>query len=270
MTTQEEFALDTIEGIAKFYFQYRQSSTKMPQFGEKKEINSLYCPHCGDKRRVRYSYVSGASYDNGALQNAPTYVEVIDLINQAVKHNPWLLKYTCVQCQTMFTVLVYQGYDDKPHIIILPKAPGGVSTPHAPRGVSFYLDQAYKAQSIGANSAAVAMYRGALEHLLFEQGYQTGMLGAKLKSLENDIRAGTAKQWALDLDTEYLTIIQSLGNGAIHPNDGDVTRQSVLDNELLSLLGETFQMLLWLIYEVPHAKAANLTKLKTKLKILNK
>jgi hypothetical protein len=33
---------------------------------------------------------------------------------------------------------------------------------------------------VGANSAAVAMFRGALDHLLFEQGLKKGMCGQKL------------------------------------------------------------------------------------------
>ena len=60
--------------------------------------------------------------------------------------------------------------------IVLPNRTGGLAMPNTPEGVAFYLDQAAKSHSVGANSAAIAMYRGALEHLLFQQGYKTGML----------------------------------------------------------------------------------------------
>jgi hypothetical protein len=56
--------------------------------------------------------------------------------------------------------------------------------------------------------------------------------------------------------------MKKLGDGAIHPNDGDVTAQVVLDGELIARLAHTFQMLLFMIYELPHEKQKRLDGLK--------
>jgi len=146
----------------------------------------------------------------------------------------------------------------------MPNTNAGVSTPQTDSGVAYYLDQAYKAQSVGATSAAVAMYRGALEHLLYSQGYTDGMLGTKITALKKAIQNKTAPDWAMALNTDYLEIIQELGNGAIHPNDGDIKLQAELDTALLDTLDITFTHLLYLVYEAPHLQETRLNNLKAK------
>ncbi len=210
----------------------------------------LYCPSCGDFRRMDVSKL---------------WLQPLD--RQPI--TPKLYKYTCVQCKTTFTALIYEG-PDGPTLTVLPSCRGGLTTPHTPSGVSYYLDQASKAQSIGANSAAIAMFRGALDHLLFEQGYVKGMLGNKLDQLEKDITNNIAPKWAMELDVEFLSVMKELGNGAIHPNDGDITKQSALDNDLIEGVKETFLMLLYLVYEHPHQKMQKLNALKAKAAILKK
>jgi len=139
---------------------------------------------------------------------------------------------------------------------------GGLTTPHTPVGVAYYLDQAQRAHSVGANSAAVTMFRGALEHLLFQQGFKDGMCGKKLSDLEKTIAAKTAPKWAYELDTEFLTVMKQLGDGSIHPNDGDITKQEVLDGQLIAQVRHTFQMLLFLVYELPLQKQERLMAMK--------
>jgi hypothetical protein len=106
------------------------------------------------------------------------------------------------------------------------------------------------------------MFRAALDHLLFEQGFKKGMCGQKLAELAAGVKANSAPKWAYELDAEFLTVMKKLGDGAIHPNDGNVADQSKLDNELLAEITHTFQMLLFLIYELPHQKQKRLDALK--------
>jgi hypothetical protein len=182
---------------------------------------------------------------------------------------PSLLQYICVQCEQQYTVLVYAG-SAGPGLAVIPESQGGLSTPNTPAGVAYYLDQAYRAESVGANSAALAMYRGALEHLLFQQGYKSGMCGAKIKQLEADIQSSTAPKWAIDLETDFLTVMKQLGDGAIHPNDGDITKQSHLDQSLLVHVKETFRALLFVVYEVPLQRKNRLDSLKAKVHLITK
>jgi hypothetical protein len=202
----------------------------------------LHCPKCGDVRRMR--------------------VWVRFRMDVYTAPPPLLATLSCVQCDAGFTALLYDGPGTKPRLVILPSTNGGLTTPHTPEGVAYYLDQAQKAHSIGANSASVAMFRGALEHLLFEQGFKTGMCGKKLTDLEAAIESKTAPNWAYELDTEFLTVMKKLGDGSIHPNDGDIKKQEVLDSQLIAKVSHTFQMLLFLIYEVPLKKAERLDALK--------
>lgn len=200
----------------------------------------LHCPICGDTRRMHL---------------------VAHLKTDSWAGPPVLATLHCVQCDTLFTGVLYQSPDGV-GLAILPSTYGGLTTPHTPNGVAYYLDQAQRSQSIGANSAAVAMFRAALDYLLFDQGFTKGMCGQKLAELEARVTSGIAPKWAYELDAEFLTVMKKLGDGAIHPNDGNVADQSKLDKELLAKLTHTFQMLLFLIYELPHQKQKRLDALK--------
>ena len=206
-----------------------------------RNAGTLHCPVCGDSRRIHLLIC--LKRDNAAA--APPILAVL----------------VCVQCDTVFTAVLYEGPEGK-SLAVLPSTYGGLTTPHTPKGVAYYLDQAQRAKAVGANSAAVAMFRGALEHLLFEQGYKVGMCGKKLADLEAAVEAGTAPKWALELDGEFLQVMKQLGDGAIHPNDGNIGNQKVLDSDLIAKLTHTFQMLLFTIYELPHEKQKRLDGLK--------
>ena len=174
---------------------------------------------------------------------------------------PAVLGYTCRECGLGFTAFIYSTEAGE-GLLVVPRRAGGMRTPNTPASVAFYLDQAARSESSGARSAAIAMYRGALEHLLFDQGYKTGMLDKKLKKLEADIAAGSPPAWGRDLDTDFLTVLKELGNSAIHPNNGDTSQQSLLDSALLARVKQVFLHLLDLVYEAPLRKKATLDALK--------
>jgi hypothetical protein len=204
-------------------------------------VGMLHCPKCGDSRRMDMAF----KYRQGITSHEP----------------PILTTFHCVQCDTSFTAVLYKGPEGS-GLAVFSSTYGGLTTPHTPVGVAYYLDQAQRAHSVGANSAAVAMFRAALDHLLFHQGYKDGMCGKKIVDLEAAIKARTAPKWAYELDTEFLTVMKQLGDGSIHPNDGDVAKQQVLDSELIAQVRHTFQMLLFLVYEVPLSKQERLTAMK--------
>ena len=161
---------------------------------------------------------------------------------------PSLFRFTCVQCDALFTALIYLG-PDGPALAVFPSVRGGLTTPRTPKSVAYYLDQAHRAQSVGAYSAALAMFRSALEHLLYEQGYTQRMLGPKLRQLGVAVEDGTAPKWAKELNPAFLAVLKELGDGAIHPNDGDIGTQEAADSTLVALVTQTFQHLLVKVYE---------------------
>ncbi|WP_437757679.1 DUF4145 domain-containing protein [Sorangium sp. So ce1389] len=221
-------------------------------FNGGKALGEMHCPRCGDIRRmITWLLYPKSPGDLGKIG--------------ASSHILCLLK--CVQCDTQCTLLRYDGPSGQA-IVTLFSAYGGISTPNTPPAISYYLDQAHKSHSVGANSAAAAMYRAALEQLLYEQGFQRGMLAQKIIELEQAIANKTGPSWSNDLDVDYLKALKDLGNGSIHTNGGDVTKQAAIDSHLLALVQVTFVGLLQIVYEIPQKKAASLAALKAKAALL--
>lgn len=136
-----------------------------------------------------------------------------------------------------------------------------IATSNTHKAVAYYLDQAAKSKAGGARSAAAAMFRAALEHLLFDQKFEKGMLNSKIEALEAAIAAGTAPAWARDLDTAELKALKDLGNGSIHTNGGDVTLQAAIDDSVLEYVELVFDHMLDKIYEEPARQRARLASI---------
>lgn len=271
------YMLDRIEALASFFKSNALALNRRLPFGgisdgrEYVEADGLFCPQCGDRRRVkvRQLYIDATRFSGfpGEARNAyddPKRVNLTDgnahLSRVTAALAPSLFNYECVQCQTTFLAVGYPG-PMGPSLAVLPSRFGGFRTPHTHSSVAFYLDQAQRCASVGAYTAAMAMYRGALEQLLFHAGYKARMLAVKVRELDAQVAAGTAPKWAMELDGSFLTLIKQLGDGSIHPNDGDVGRQAALDRDALDHIQETFAYLLFLVYEVPHQKTKSLTYL---------
>lgn len=211
----------------------------------------LYCPSCSDYRKMKVTDFTNVSSLLGV--SIETYLSSTEAC--------FVFKYTCLQCECKFTAFVYQG-PNGPELAVFPAVNGGLSTQNTPVPVKYYLDQASRAQSAGANSAAIVMLRSALEHLLYEQGYVKGMLHQKITALENGTEVVPRPKWAVDLDTEYLKVMKELGNGAVHTNNGDVSLQRAFDSELIEKVKFIFRWLLDTVYEKPIRDTQNLQGLQ--------
>jgi len=275
--------LDTLSDFKDLFFVSHASNSMMDSLRISIKSNfsgEMYCPRCGGYRRmsvellypvlrngvVEQLILSDANL-NGTKHNKPKIDEYIHKLSPLLSPSLW--QYTCLQCDTTFTTVIYEGPNEQA-MAILPSCNGGISTPNTPQSVKYYLDQASKAKSIGASSASIAMFRAALDSLLFQQGYQKGMLGSKIQQLCSDIDSGSAPKWAMELEVDFLKVIKDLGNGSIHPNEGDINTQAQLDNELVSRVLDTFLLLLFLIYEVEIEKTNRLNSLKLKANLIKK
>lgn len=184
------------------------------------------------------------------------------------KTYPLIYELTCLQCKSKAYLVVYKHENEFKSIILYEKA-GGCSSKNAPEGVKYYLNQAYQARIVGAQSASMSMYRAAMDFILFDQGYKTGMLGKKIEKLEEDINNKNAPKWAMQIDIDYIKVIKEIGNSSVHPNDGDVEKQKEIDSKLLNIVDIIFSELLDKIYEQPIRSKTNLEILKNKIDILN-
>jgi len=206
----------------------------------------LYCPGCSDYRLVSVQVWVGTGT---LLRLSRRHPKAKSNVFDPEEWEPSLLSFKCEQCDMRFSVIIYDG-SEGPALAIFPNDSGGLSTHHTPDEVKHFVDEAYKCHSVGANGAAVAMFRVALEQLLHEQGYTEGMLHEKIIALETDIEAGKGNDWAIYLDTEILSVIKKLGNVVAHPKD--IASLTALDNEAVVGVQETFHFLLHEIYEKPY------------------
>ena len=219
----------------------------------------LFCPVCGASRRQKvekYNYYQG--------------FEIIEPGHKIeFKQFPIVHIATCLQCGIKTTLVLYEG-PEQLELAVLRNAYGGCVTENTPIEIKYYLDQAYRSRMVSALSASMAMYRSALEWILYEQGYENGLLGAKLIKLEEDINNNNAPKWANDMPVELLTAIKNIGNGAMHTNGGDISKQQEIDTDLIELVDVVFAELLDVIYEQPIRRNKNIQKLKSAATKLSK
>ena len=250
--------IDTAKGIidairlhAKMNYSERNGeSQKTGYIMARQFVGEMYCPTCGASRKHDvHLFTSYSDY----IINEPDD-EII------FPHLPLVFIAECLQCNTKTSLVLYKGPEGN-ELALLRNAYGGYVTEHTPNEVKYYLDQAYRSRMVSALSAAMAMYRSALEWILFDQGYKKGMLNEKITSLENDIKKGSATKWALNLPVEFLTAIKSIGNGAIHTNKGDIDKQLNITESLMENVDVVFSELLDVIYEQPIRRQKNLDRL---------
>jgi hypothetical protein len=215
--------------------------------------DELFCPKCGAARRCDAIPVS--FHPQFFISSSSEKIQFEEL--------PCLFKATCLQCGSETLLLLYNGPEEV-ELAVLHNTYSGCVTPNSPKEVKYYIDQAYRSRSVGAVSAAMAMYRSALEWMLYDQGFTSGMLGQKINELQTKIQNQTAPKWAMEIDTDFLKAIKNIGNGAMHTNGGDITKQNNIDKDLLELVDIVFSELLDKIYEQPLRSASNLAKLKAK------
>lgn len=233
---------DLIKAFDKMVPIYKQNNVNNDDF-------DMYCPTCSRVLRVSVRVLNGYGTLFSPVEGS------------LLSDRPFIYECTCVNCRNKAFVLLYPRENHHDIAVIYSKS-SMFATPNAKPEVMYYLDQAQRAHSMGANSAAVAMFRSALEQLLFHEGYRDGMLNQKLKDLQNGISANNAPKWAMELDTEFLDVIKQLGNTSIHPNDGDISVQDKLDSDLVAALQTTFLEILDMVYEEPARKAARKALLK--------
>jgi hypothetical protein len=219
---------------------------------------SLFCSRCGGLRRIRIG--PRCSFDTVQSFWGPwgCFTCGEDL------HTPMpaAFTYICTQCDASWSALVFESNSNPQIAVFSCSDSGGLASPNTPPGVAFYLDQAARCHSVSAHSAAITMFRSAIEWLLEDQGFAAPMLGPKLTALFKAINSGTAPKWASELNPEFLTVIKNLGNTAAHTNAGDLAKQDQLDATLYRNVETTFIELLEVIYERPKQRQQRLADLK--------
>lgn len=180
-----------------------------------------------------------------------------------VRRSPGAAELVCRDCAARHVVL-FSWSDDA--LRVLSADVVALRTQRTPKAVGHYLDEVARCRAIGARSAAAAMGRSALEHLLFDQGF-AGMLGQQIKTLLEKKEAGAAPPWAQPMDLAYVTALKELGNGAIHANGGNIDLQAAIDDQMLNDLEAVLEYLLEEVYERPAREQERRDRLNSSAKV---
>ena len=238
--------VNTAEGLINWLRRSNQQHflSELPLSPDVNSVASRFCSRCALARR-HYIYLRATSRPSQAINYASKPLE---------QFCPAVFCYKCQECDSKSFASLLMA-KDMPHLTIFPEDFGGIRTEHTPPAVSYYLNQAWRAENSEARSAAASMYRAALEHILFDQGFKNGMLNSKIRELETAIASKSGPSWSAELDSELLHLLKTIGNGSIHPNNGNIEAQKALDEELLRVIGAIISALLEIIYELPSKKA---------------
>jgi hypothetical protein len=243
--------------------QFDQASTAEPAESTSiGEFNGTYCGRCSGVRRMALSAASSRCARLNPRHIAATR-RTLDQLNRpgldalalAIGVPPPIFSAVCLQCRTTLSLVVDAG--PPVEVIVLGAKAPGLATAHTPDTIAYYLDQAYRSRTRGAFSAALVMYRAALEQFLRAQGYMKGTLFDRIADAVHDEPA-----WLHELDEDLMSALRKLGNIAVHPDDGDIGKQAAFDQSLVRDIEHVFIDVLDEAYEAPARRAERRQRLR--------
>lgn len=209
------------------------------------KVGKMYCNKCGDYRTMD---IFGLYIPKDTRQHGAYYIPL-----------PSFFKINCRECDQKFHVILYKTDQSDSNVCVLPYSTAFIATPHTPIEVRFYLEQAFKSQIGGAYTAALPMYREALEEILSQHGYKgtddTKTCGGKLSKLQKDIISGTVPAEFKDIENGIMLILKKLGDWGVHADIGKVSDKRRIDADLCQKVSAVFTFLLEKVYEQPAKQA---------------
>ena len=218
-----------------------------------------YCPKCKRMSYGQFNYLVDDKLLYGIMncieKKRVNNYELSNYIKNIYEGSSSIYVHTCRQCHNE-TFLIRHTVDGEPTLTFVYSTALQYDTSCVPEGVNYYMGQAFKSKSVGAYSAAMAMYRSALEFLLYENGFDEKRLFDKIKSFEDN-----PPSWATSLSSQFMDVIKDLGNSSVHPNGGDISEQEKFDFEMLEVVEETMNELIERAYILPQREKERLSVL---------
>lgn len=228
----------------------------------------MFCPNCRQLNRFHVETVHLSTHQQFAasVPRRKSYPGRVDGRWVSLSTKPELLlesqfRFRCVTCRVAAQVVVVKLVD-APNLMIIFPSGGSVATVHTPDAVKYYLEQAYQSYSARAYSATLAMYRTALDAILFNAGYEKGMVGAKIAAMEADIKEGRGPKWARDLAVPYIRVIKNLGNSSLHIANEDLSEERSIGDDLIQQIEITLHAILDDAYEKEAREKDRLVRLE--------
>lgn len=223
--------VETINDASSFE-NYWNSYKLDNHFGVELKDVKIYCPVCKD-----YMYSEIMVYG----------------------HSPNALKCKCRQCHHDI-IMINHLVDNVSKISTIYDVMNYDMCSLIPKSVNYYMGQAFMCKSVGANSAALAMYRSALEWVLEDKGYKNGTLNDKIELFNNKPPENVGH-----IDIKYMTVIRKLGNKSVHSNDDNIDLQYSLDDAFVNDVGLTMEMIIEAIYVIPDKNEKRLLKISSRV-----
>ncbi len=200
-----------------------------------------YCPACNDMR------VGDVYITNYIIHGSNSY-----------RGESTIYVHKCLQCEHE-TILILHKVDDELTMTSVYSTNQAFDSNTVNKSVCYYMSEALRAESSGAYSASMAMYRATLDCLLYDQGFHEGMLGRKISEMKIK-----HPKWLDGIDERILTVIQKLGNESIHPNNGDIDLQKKFDRDLLFDVKLALSILIKHVYIYPAEERKIVERLSSK------
>ena len=229
--TNEKNSLNTLENFNNFFAIASRYSEECPYDAE------CYCPVCKENR---FGKILRLSFERT------------------------IFSHICRQCGSE-TFVIRHNIDGKETLSFVYSTKLGYSSSYVVDSVNYYMGQAFISKTAGAYSSSMAMYRAALECILFDQGFKNGNLFNKIKEFEKN-----RPDWSNELDNEFMDIIRELGNDSVHPNEGDIDIQKKFDEDSLGDVELTLIQLIEKAYVQPAMQKERLNHLRAKVTSVRK
>lgn len=198
----------------------------------------------------------------GGIQGASTISNNVDFDHYT---HHIVFKIRCAVCKQESILIFFSEKEEYKVVSIFPEG-NFADKKNIPPEVGYYITQAERSRSVGANSAALVMYRSAVEHILWQNGYDSSsgkLLGERIGKLKRDMENDLIPRWAKRIEIDYLDIIAKLGNAAVHTNGGDISKQEALDISLVIEVQCAISHIIEEVYEYPAKNAKRKDRLSS-------
>lgn len=220
-----DYDLRTVDGLISVV---TRLENKQGEQAVLRDAGSIHCHTCSGECRVD-AHRLALAYQGSILRSATFFL-------------------ICRQCGGTTTAVLYPIVGDDFGLALLHDKFGDAPA-NSPLGLAYYLDQARRSEAAGARSAAIAMYRSALDHVLHDQGFTSGTVAEKIAALEDHRDRGPgAPAWLDDLDADFLAVIKELAAASTDPDVVPVPARVAADRDLVRVMEATFAALLDLVY----------------------
>ncbi len=242
-------------------------SKKMDEVQQFRTFGRLWCPYCD--RESRFEIIPVKVTINESYDGRPRAKSIQNGYdgrweNLSDKQNRFqgsLFIYKCTTCEKVGRGLV-QEINGRFVLLNFFSKNSSVASRNCPESVRYYLEQAASCYSVKAYSATLAMFRTALDAVLYEAGYKDGMVGQKINKLESDIRETKAPKWATDLNIEFMKILKNLGNSSLHISKDDISAEKSITDSDIKQCELALSRLLYFVYEKDASEQDHLTALR--------